>query len=143
MSECPPSRWAAGPSTLPPENLPSCDAFSLEPPARTISAWWRILPPLSRCRETNLKVKQALTVTAGLGGDLQALSSFNGTEGRDAWPAEQPWTSATCLCPCPWSPRGRGRGQLWVRVASLIQFELWCCPTRFSLALPSSQADGP
>ncbi|XP_026576604.1 phospholipid-transporting ATPase ID-like [Pseudonaja textilis] len=28
--------------------------------------------------ETNLKVKQALTVTAGLGGDLQALSSFNG-----------------------------------------------------------------
>ncbi|XP_026540754.1 phospholipid-transporting ATPase ID-like [Notechis scutatus] len=28
--------------------------------------------------ETNLKVKQALTVTAGLGGDLQALSNFNG-----------------------------------------------------------------
>ncbi|XP_058028464.1 phospholipid-transporting ATPase ID-like isoform X2 [Ahaetulla prasina] len=28
--------------------------------------------------ETNLKVKQALTVTAGLGGDLQALNSFNG-----------------------------------------------------------------
>ncbi|KAK9408713.1 phospholipid-transporting ATPase ID-like [Crotalus adamanteus] len=28
--------------------------------------------------ETNLKVKQALTVTAALGGDLQALSSFNG-----------------------------------------------------------------
>uniref|UniRef100_A0A8C6YGK7 Phospholipid-transporting ATPase n=1 Tax=Naja naja TaxID=35670 RepID=A0A8C6YGK7_NAJNA len=28
--------------------------------------------------ETNLKVKQALTITAGLGGDLQALSNFNG-----------------------------------------------------------------
>ncbi|KAM3847610.1 phospholipid-transporting ATPase ID-like isoform 2-T4 [Vipera latastei] len=28
--------------------------------------------------ETNLKVKQALTVTAALGGDLQALSNFNG-----------------------------------------------------------------
>ncbi|ETE61196.1 putative phospholipid-transporting ATPase ID, partial [Ophiophagus hannah] len=28
--------------------------------------------------ETNLKVKQALTVTAELGGDLQALSNFNG-----------------------------------------------------------------
>lgn len=39
---------------------------------------WCILPPLSCCRETNLKVKQALTVTAALGGDLQALSNFNG-----------------------------------------------------------------
>uniref|UniRef100_A0A670IWD6 Phospholipid-transporting ATPase n=1 Tax=Podarcis muralis TaxID=64176 RepID=A0A670IWD6_PODMU len=34
--------------------------------------------PISHCRETNLKVKQALTVTAELGEDLQALSSFDG-----------------------------------------------------------------
>lgn len=90
-----------------------------------ISGGLCILPPLSRCRETNLKVKQALTVTAGLGGNLQSLSSFNGTEGRDAWPAEQPWTLLLPLEP-----------QLWVRVASLAQFGLWSCPTCFPLAIP-------
>ncbi|KAJ7335113.1 hypothetical protein JRQ81_013054 [Phrynocephalus forsythii] len=37
-----------------------------------------VSPPICRFRETNLKVKQALTVTSELGEDLQALSSFDG-----------------------------------------------------------------
>lgn len=38
--------------------------------------WFVIFPH----RETNLKVKQALTVTGDMGDNLEALAAFNGEE---------------------------------------------------------------
>lgn len=53
------------------------------------------------CSETNLKVKQALTVTAELGEDLQKLTEFNG---ESTWKIHltKTFARAPAFTECPW-----------------------------------------